>query len=407
MKLFAAIGPGDIVAAHRALQKGERFISETSIIFSGQLLEYCRLRDIETLALSHHRRLDCVNDGHLTLENRPRKFEWGEGWRYHFGSILYAVYLAWRARRFGADLAIIDSGSAHYFALALFWLAGVPVAINFHNSLWPNGFRPYQGGARQILALNSWFFRHVAAGGIGCSPECRIQAQQLAGRDFPFFEYRGQFRGSDFSDRVFNDERNPFRIIFVGRAERNKGVLDIVCMAERLRGQSDAPVHFEVCGDGAALDELKRLVAEQGLGNTIHIHGRLALPDLLGVYARAHAVIVPTRSDFCEGLPLVCAEAVLSGLPIITSRLSNALPVLGPAIAVAEPENIESYVEAIKKLVEDRSAYDRLRGACPDLALQFLDRSQSYPAAVDRLIAHLRRGWIPLRDFEPLFARLA
>ena len=31
----------------------------------------------------------------------------------------YALYLAARERQFGADLGVIDSGSAHYFALAL------------------------------------------------------------------------------------------------------------------------------------------------------------------------------------------------------------------------------------------------------------------------------------------------
>ena len=124
------------------------------------------------------------------------------------------------------------------------------------------------------------------------------------------------------------------------------------------------------------------------------------------MYARAHAVIVPTRADFCEGLPLSCAEAVLSGLPIVTSRLSNAIPVLGPALIETEPENIESYAKAILRLAEDRVTYDQLSNACLRLAGQFLDRSQSYPAAIDRVIAHLFPNWKTLDSYEPLFARL-
>ena len=53
----------------------------------------------------------------------------------------------------------------------------------------------------------------------------------------------------------------------------------------------------------------------------------------------------------------------------------------------AESKNIESYVEAILKLAEKHATYERLSAACPELARQFLDRSQSYPAAMDRLIA--------------------
>ena len=407
MKLFSALGPGDIVAAHRAQINAKPIISETSIIFSGQLLEYCRERNIQTLAISSNPRIDSLRDGIIRLENRPRRWGRTGGIRFHFSGISYAIYLALRAWRFGADLAIIDSGSAHYFALGIFRVLGIPVAINFHNTIWPNGFEPVRLVPRLIRSLDAWFFRRIAAGTAGVSPECGRQVRQLAGLELPFFEYRAQFRSEGFQPVRRDNDRNPFRVVFVGRAERNKGILDIAAIAERLRGRSAIPVVFEVCGDGDALIELRRIVEEKTLSDVVIIHGRLARSELLQVYARAHAVIVPTRSDFCEGLPMVCAEAVLSGLPIITSRLSNAIPVLGPALVEAEPENIESYVEAILKLAANRYFYEKLNSVCRELARQFLDRSQSYPAAIDRLIAHLFQGWHPLNNYDLLFARIA
>jgi glycosyltransferase involved in cell wall biosynthesis len=285
-------------------------------------------------------------------------------------------------------------------------MLGIPVAVNFHNVLWPNGFEPTEGVARLIRSLDAWFFRRIVAATTGVSPECGNQVRQLAKRAIPFFEYRSQYQRADFQFSREKHDRDPFRVAYVGRAERSKGVLDIPAMAERLRELSRFPILFEVCGDGGALAELRRIVAEKALADMVLVHGRLPGPELFQLYARAHAVIVPTRADFCEGLPAVCAEAVLSGVPVITSRLSNAIPVIGPALAEAEPENIESYVGAMLKLVEDHATYDRLRDACPKLALQFLDRSQSYPAAVDRLLAHLFPGWKPLESYEPLFAQL-
>jgi len=406
MRLFAALGPGDIVAAHRAQMRGEPILSETSIIFSGQLFAYCRERGIETLALSRNPRSDDLRDGALRIENRPRRFD-GRGIRYHVASVRYALYLAWRARRFGADIAIIDSGSAHYFALAVFGLLGIPVAVNFHNTLWPNGFEPQGRGARLIRWLDGAFFRNVAVGAVGCSPECARQVQQLAGYALPFFEYRAQFRSDGFSPLQRDHGINPFRVLFVGRVERSKGALDMALMAERLRAKSHRPIVFEICGDGGALSELKSIVDAKGLGDIVHVRGRLARPELLEVYRRAHAVIVPTRGDFCEGLPLVCAEAVLSGLPLVTSRVSNAIPVLGAAIVEAQPENIDSYVRAILSLADDQKAYARAADACPALAQQFLDRSQSYPAAIDRLIAHAFPKWTALASWDPVFAPIA
>jgi glycogen(starch) synthase len=406
MKLFAALGPGDIVAVQRARINGEAFLSETSITYSEQLFDYCCERGIETLGLSHNKRVDYLRVGLIQLENCPRVFKGRGSVSYHLSMIARSAYLARRARRFGADLAIVDASSAHCFALAFFALLKIPVVVDFHNTRWPNGFEPTRWPERLIRLLDAWFFRWVAAGTIGVSPECGRQLRQLAGPALPFFEYRAQFRREDFRAAQSNAHRDPFRVVFAGRAERNKGVLDIAAMADRLRARSRVPIQFEVCGDGGALPELRRIVEEKGLLEIVHLHGQLAKPELIEIYARAHAVLVPTRSNFCEGLPKVCAEGVLSGLPIVTSRLSNALPVLGPAVAEAEPDNIESYVEAILELAEDRTTYKRLSSACPELARQFLDRSQSYPAAIDRLIAHLFPNWKQLSNYEPLFGRV-
>ena len=406
LKLFAALGPGDIVGAHRAQMSGKPIISETSIIYSGQLLNYCRERNIETLAISYNSRFDSLRDGIFCIENRPRRWERAGGIKFHLSNISYAGYLAVRAWQFGADLAIIDSGSAHYFALAIFRVLGIPVAVNFHNTLWPNGFKPERLVPRLLRPLDAWFFRRIAVATAGVSPECGRQVRELAGRELPFFEYRAQYRSEGFPHVRTENERNPFRILFAGRVEPNKGVLDIAIMAERLREISGISIKFEVCGDGSALAELKRTVNEKGLDDLVSIHGRLARPELLQVYARAHAVIVPTRRDFCEGLPQTCAEGVLFGLPVITSRLSNAMPVIGPALAEAEPENIESYVMAILKLTEDRYLYEQLSAAAPKVARQFLDRAQSMPAAFDLLIAHVFQSWKPLKDYDSLFAEI-
>jgi glycogen synthase len=407
VKLFAALGPGDIVAVHRAQINGATFDHGTQYTFSGQLLEYCREQGIETLAVSNNRRVDSLRDGLLQVENRPRIFEKHGGMLYHLSRIAYALYLVVRACRFRADLATIDSGSAHYFALSLFRLVGIPIVVNFHNVLWPNGFEPKGRTARLVRALDGLFFRSIVRATTGISPECGRQARQLAGCALPFFEFRSQYRNGEFQPAAHDRDRSPFFVIFVGRIEKSKGVLDIPSIAEGISKRSSVQVLFEVCGSGGALPELKLVVAEKGLSDVVRVHGRVPRAELFELYSRAHAVIVPTRSNFGEGLPAVCAEAVLSSLPIVTTRLSNAIPVLGPAIIEAEPENIDSYASAVLKLAEDPITYNRLRNACPDCARQFVDRYQGYPAALDRLIAYIFPKWKLLTNYDPLFARLS
>src|SRR5664279_3825126 len=114
MKLFLALGSGDIVSAHRWQMAGKPITFETSIIYSGQMMEFCRKQKIETLALSYHPRADRLRDGRLFIENYPRWGRGATGILYHLSILFYGFLLAVRARLFGADLAIIDSGTTHY-----------------------------------------------------------------------------------------------------------------------------------------------------------------------------------------------------------------------------------------------------------------------------------------------------
>lgn len=402
MKLFAALGPGDIVGARRSHEAGEHVAGETSILFSEQLVQYCRAADIALLGIGTNPRSDKVTHGEITLEQSPKPLGKSTGVLYHLGAILYAFKLAWRARRFRAVLAVIDSGTSHYFALVAFAFFRIPVAINFHNVLWPQGFRPNGLLQRLIFALDALFFRYQVVAITGCSPECHSQANQLAKRSLPYFEWRGQYRRSGFRPREHRQPHKPFKVAFAGRAEQSKGVLDIPLIAAAIEARKPGLVQFIVCGDGPALSLLREATASRGLQDVITIRGRLEREELLDVYAASDAVIVPTRGTFCEGLPLVCAEAVIAGLPIVTSRLSNALPVLGPAISPAEPEDVESFARAVEKIALDPKAYAALSEACTALAEQFFDRGNSYPAALDRLIC-LVLGKTPLPSYDELF----
>jgi glycogen synthase len=385
MKLFTALGPGNIVDAHRSRLSGKE-IHETSIAFSEQLLDYCKTANIETLAISYHPHRDEMQDGMIALENRAKPRWATRGILFHLGAIYYAGYLAVRARRFGADVALIDSGTSHYFALAAFKLLGVPVAVNLHNVLWPAGYEPKSGLQRAIRRLNAWFFRNVAVGAVGVSPECERQVLQEAGGAIPFFQYRCQFSSGGFSQATPYAGSGTFRIVFAGRIEVNKGVLDLPDIATRLQSHPKVGVVFDVCGDGPAIERLKKRIESDQLYSSVRVHGRLERPALLEMYAMAHAAIVPTRSDFTEGMPQVCAEAVLSGLPIITNKVTNTAGVLDGATLEANTDDVESYVQQILKIMNSRQLYDAMRDACRGHEAQFLDPSKGYAAAVERLL---------------------
>jgi glycogen synthase len=350
MKLFAALGPGDIAAAARAALAG-RTVATTSIAFSEQLFAYCRVRAMETLAISSNARADYIKDGSIFIENRPKSSNPARnGLLFHFLEFKYALYLAFRAWRFGADLAIIDSGTTHFFALAGFRVLGIPVVINLHNVLWPVGFPPRRRVEKLVRVLNAFFFQHLAAAAMGVSPECERQVLLEARDRISFFQYRTQFVKKGFTQSS-PYEGGAFNVAFVGRAETNKGTLDIASISECLSKKTSIPVVFHVCGNGPALPALQEVVQKKELQDKILIHGHLERSDLLKIYSICHAVIVPTRSTFREGFPQVCAEAMIASLPVITSKVANAFDVIGSATIEARTDDIESYADAICRMV--------------------------------------------------------
>jgi glycosyltransferase involved in cell wall biosynthesis len=125
------------------------------------------------------------------------------------------------------------------------------------------------------------------------------------------------------------------------------------------------------------------------LAEVVTIRGWTPLSDLQDVYARSHVSIVPTRSQYSEGLAMTAAEAILAGRPVITNPVVPALEVLRPACIEAETNNVDSYISTILKLIHNSSQYEALCDACPALRHQFYDRQQGLTIILKKAIEEL------------------
>jgi glycogen synthase len=236
-RILYAIGPGDAVHVYREWSEGREVTAETSITFSSQFFDYCLQTSTEAFAVSSHPRREVVREGLFVVENRPKRFANANGAFYHLSELHYAASILWTALCHRPDAVIIDSGTTHWFLLAPLRIARIPVIASMHNVLWPPGFPPSRPAGRLLLWLAGWFWRHIAQATICVSPECERQVHAIAGKPRGrVFQYRAQFRRSLFESVAPRPphELRPFRVLFVGRVEANKGVFDLVAMAERL-----------------------------------------------------------------------------------------------------------------------------------------------------------------------------
>lgn len=387
---YAAAGPADIIASHHHWMSGTHNPTEVSITFSGQIQDYCRDIGAHGYFISVHPDAQKIEDGGFIHEHRPKRARSGIG--YYFEELRYAFGLLKTARRFKADVALLDSGVTFFFAMSIFRLFGIPVVPILHNTLWASGFRSEKLSRRIVDWLDSCYFRWLAFATIAVSPEAARQVEILAPKHAgKIFEIRAQFHRAYFATipPPPDPETRPFQVMFIGRVDRIKGVLDIPDMARRIEDASPGLVKWVICGRGKDYDELIERVSALNVGAVVDILGWTSMETLSEVYAASHASIVPTRSLFAEGLAMTAAESILAGRPLISNPVVPALELLSAASVAARTDDIASHADAVVKLASDPVLYRQLCDACPSLAEQFYDRDMGLAAVLRKALSPL------------------
>lgn len=385
--LYASAGRADVITAHRFWAAGKDDPSQVSLTFSGEVESFCH--DLSSFAyiISDHPVPETIVDGKYVLEHRPKRAKRGLG--YHIEEIRYGLSILRTAREFQADLAILDSGSTHYFVMGLFPLFGIKVLPVLHNALWPAGFRVRRFSQTIIDWLNARFWRRSPLAAIAVSPVIERQVRELAPRHgVRFYQMRPQFRKEHFAsiEPPPCHSLRPFRIIFVGRLVEEKGALDLPRIARWVEDREPGRVRWIVCGDGPASAALEAAVRELNLTGVVELRGWTSPLDQRQAYSISHAAIVPTRSSFAEGLAMTAVEAILAGRPLISNSVVPAVEVLRPAVALAHPDDPCSYGEAALNLATSSAEYQKLCEATQGLGQLFLNLEYGLRAVLHRVM---------------------
>ena len=388
LRIFHAEGPGDVIQAHRRWMNGEDDPGQMSLTFSSQFADFCRDSGADAYIVASGGKKQIFRDARFVIEQRPKPRS-RRGVFYHLSEICYGIGLLITALRYRAQVAVLSSDSTHYFVMSLFRFAGMQVVPVLHNTLWPSGWPPSKLTKRVVTLLNAYFFRFAATSVIAVSPECLRQIHQITGgKHCPFYEIRPQFRRGLFETipAAPPHGQQPFRIVFAGRIVENKGVFDLLDIAKTVQERAPDRVAWEICGAGPDLDELRKRQRAMGLETIVTIHGWTAPNELRQVIARSHLSIVPTRSNFAEGMAMTVIEAILAGRPVITSPVVPALEVLKSACVEARTNDVDSYVLAVLNVLRDGNYYLDLCDSCPSLAEQFYDRRLGFGAILHKVI---------------------
>jgi glycogen synthase len=390
IRLLYALGPGDVVGMYRDLLQGLEPPFEMSIAFSRLFLDWCDEVGAEAHLMSWHTRRDSIRVDRYNIENRPKRSPYYKpGIRHHIGSVAYGLTVIKEALRERPDAVIVDSGTTHWIVLAMLSIFRIPVIAVMHSTLWPTGYPPARRIHRLLRAFDGVYFRRFAAATVCVSPECERQVRMVATRtNGPVYQCRAQFQRGSLSnvDPAPPHSLEPFRVLFVGRIEEYKGVFLIVSIAERLEKEMPGRFIWKLVGGGPALESLRSQVTEKSLSNVVEVAGRLPRDRALEAYGWAHAMVVPTTAAYSEGLAMTAAEAVLAGRPVVLSEVVPAWEILGDAAIRAKTGDVDSFVEAFRRLASDSEYYNRCRSATVPAQTQFYSTSQGLGATLGRAI---------------------
>ncbi len=241
---------------------------------------------------------------------------------------------------------------------------------------------------RLILTLNRNLFASRCTAILSVSKDISEQIIQLtAGQHRTLVPFLPSYKQMDFASIIEPDHTQvPFRVLFAGRVERDKGVFDLLEITKRFIVEGRQYIEFDICGEGSALESL-RLAAQQAKVDSFFVcHGHCSKLQMQKMFNQAHVVIVPTKTEFVEGLNRVVIEGVLSGRPVVTSAVCPALSYVRDAVVEVPPDDVKAYGDALIKLCDDRKFYEQKQRNCLGLQQQFYDTSQSWGTALKSVL---------------------
>jgi len=150
----------------------------------------------------------------------------------------------------------------------------------------------------------------------------------------------------------------PLRLGSFGRMVEKKGFDVLIDACKLLKDTEEKPFIMEIAGDGPLKEELRMRVYTLGLSNEIIFTGPIQ-HDKVSDWLKGLDVFVLTckkdGSGDMDGIPVVLMEAMLSGVPVISTEISGIPELVEDCVtgSLIKPEDPAGLVSALKRLTQD------------------------------------------------------
>jgi glycosyltransferase involved in cell wall biosynthesis len=213
-----------------------------------------------------------------------------------------------------------------------------------HNTLWPLQKRSNSIFARFVSILDAIFLKKCADAHLVVSE--RI-AQQLSVKGIAtpatITRFKPLFNATVFRQPAHEKPRRKgeLHLLYSGRIERDKGVLDLLMAMNWLRQHTDCQIRLVIAGTGSFEQAARDFCKESGIDSQVIFTGQISGEILQRHYAEADLLVAPTQSTFSEGYAMVIPEAILAGTGAIASTVVPAADDFSACILTVEADNYD------------------------------------------------------------------
>ncbi len=156
---------------------------------------------------------------------------------------------------------------------------------------------------------------------------------------------------------------SPFKIIFVGRLEKEKGLEVLIRAADKIKERS---FNIKIVGEGKLRRQLEGLNRNLSLEGMIKFSGEIPSEEVYKIMFNSHLLVLPSYTEYT---PNVIIEAASCGLPVLASRLPALQPLLeeGKSIIFFRVGDVDDLVSKIVDIMEKKINLDMISRNAHDL----------------------------------------
>jgi glycosyltransferase involved in cell wall biosynthesis len=158
----------------------------------------------------------------------------------------------------------------------------------------------------------SWVANHnmpasFSLEGIGVNPEKILP-----------WDWEPMVTPDDYAPKSSPSSDKPFRLFFAGSVTESKGVGDAIRASHALKQQGRV-IRLSIAGAGSDIDLFRQEVKSLNLQEEIEFLGCIPHAKVVQFMREHDAILVPSRHEYPEGLPMVIYESFCTRTPLIVS----------------------------------------------------------------------------------------